>query len=375
MKKFLVIAVLFLISIFTVSAQNNTLNEIYEQQFKISGADKLAENLPKETVDLMNEIDIPTPRWEVISKLNPEKIISKIFKMFHEKFFITFSSFLPILSVIILCAAINNVKDSFKIKNISKLMDSVGAVCVCWAVIDPTIKCINNCVEVIKSASNFTLCVSPIMAGIMVASGNPISATSYQALIIFAGQLISHLATNFFVPFLNVLLSMSLISSLLSRIDLQNLCGAAYKCSKFILKFATSFFTGLLAVQNLVSVSADNVGANALKFTIDTCVPIVGSAISDAFTTVKGCINLLKSGVGAFGIIAGALIFLPVIVQCTIWILFLNVSLGVSDIFALKKISVLLKSTNNVISIVFALLLSVLIILIVSTVILLMIGR
>ena len=375
MKKFLVIAVLFLIFIFTVSAQNNALNEIYEQQFKISGADKLAENLPKETVDLMNEIDIPTPRWEVISKLNPEKIISKIFKMFHEKFFLTFSSFLPILSVIILCAVLNNVKDSFKIKNISKLMDSVGAVCVCWAVIDPTIKCINNCVEVIKSASNFTLCVSPIMAGIMVASGNPVSATSYQALIIFAGQLISHLATNFFVPFLNILFSISLISSLLSRIDLQNLCGAAYKCSKFILKFATSFFTGLLAVQNLVSVSADNVGANALKFTIDTCVPIVGGAISDAFTTVKGCINLLKSGVGAFGIIAGALIFLPVIVQCTIWILFLNVSLGVSDIFALKKISVLLKSTNNVISIVFALLLSVLIILIVSTVILLMIGR
>ena len=130
-----------------------------------------------------------------------------------------------------------------------------------------------------------------------------------------------------------------------------------------------------MTVQNIVSSSADNLKTEAAKFTIDSCVPIIGGAVSDAFGTVQQCLKLLKSGAGAFGMIAIGAIFLPIVIECFIWMIFLNIGQGISDIFNLKKICFLFKSIHSVISVMLAALIFVMIIMLVSTVLLIVVGR
>lgn len=57
-------------------------------------------------------------------------------------------------------------------------------------------------------------------------------------------------------------------------------------------------------------------------------MPIVGGALSDAYSSIIGSVALLKSTVGVFGVIAVVLMDLPVILQLTARILLLKL-LGV----------------------------------------------
>ncbi len=380
MKKFLVfitfVITWFIFSFAQVQAKDNyETNDIYDRQYKLLEIDKLNENLSSDTVNSINNIGIKSANWEEIPNINIGDIFKEIFKTFSKKALIPFSSLTSILAIIMLSTIINNLKTSFGNKNISSIMSSVSILCLCASIIHPMVNCINSCSAAIKSASGFILCETPIMATIMVLSGHPITATSSQVTIMAAGQIISYFAGNFLVPYMNILLGAALISSISPRINLNGLCSGIYTTSKSVFKFLASIFTGILTIQNLVTSSADNLKTEAAKFTLDTCVPIVGGALSDAFGTVQGCLKLLKSGAGAFGIIAIGAIFLPIVAECSVWIIFLNLSKGISDIFELKKISFLFKSVSGVMSVMMAALVFVMTIMVVSTVLLMIIGR
>lgn len=377
MKKFL-ITVLFLILTMNVcvNAQcDKGLNQIYEEQYRSLEIEKLNDQIPKQALDSMENIGIKNASWEQLSNLSFENILKEISKTFSEKISIPLSSMIPMLGIILLSTIIMNLKTSFGNKNIEKIMSSVSVLCLCSSMINPMVNCINGCSLAIKSACRFILYETPIIAAIMAISGNPISATSSQTLIIAMGQIISYLSGNFLVPFMNILLGISLVSSISPGINLNELCSAIYKTSKSLFKFAASTFTGILTVQNIVSSSADNLKTEAAKFTIDSCIPIIGGAVSDAFGTVQQCLKLLKSGAGAFGMIAIGAIFLPIVIECFIWMIFLNIGQGISDIFNLKKICFLFKSIHSVMSVMFAALIFVMIIMLVSTVLLIVVGR
>ncbi len=368
------------LSTFTVCAlSDNMLNEatdeIYTEQYKISGAEKLIESVPKDALKILRKIGVESAEWKNFLNFSPSKIFDEILNISKEKFYSLFATLIPIISIIIISSIIMNLKNSYTNKQMSHVMNSVCCMCLSISIITPISKCINASAMAIQSASNFTLCLVPIFSTVMIASGRPISATSYQALLLAAGQIISDFSGNFLIPFLNMLLGVSLISSISSKLKLEDFCKSIYKVIKTVLKFISSTFTGILVTQHIVTSSADKISTGTIKLTIDSCVPIVGGALSDAFSTIQDCIKLLKSGIGAFGIIAGGAIFLPIVIECFIWIIFLNLTMNVCDIFDIKKLKKIFKSIENIVSINLAIIFCVIMILIVSVFILIIIGR
>ncbi len=379
MKKFLKILICLFMIIFFVplvyANENKDFGNIYEEQYKISKAEALPEKLTKESLKTLEDIGINSPTWKNFENISFEKIFKKISDIAKEKFHSPFTSFVSVIFIILIYAIVGNLKNSFGSQEISKVMGIISTICLSSVITHPIIKCINSSSLAIQNAADFTICSVPIMGAIMIASGHTLSATSYQAMVMVAGQTISYLSKFFLVPFINSLFGISIISAISSNMNLDNFCKTICKFLKTILKFISYIFTSVLALQNLVTRSADNLGLNAMKFAIDNCVPIVGGALSDSFSTVHACIKLLKSGVGAFGIIACAAIFLPVIIECFAWIVFLNISTGIVNIFALKKVNSIFNSAKNIISINLAIILCSLSVLTVSCFVLILIGK
>ncbi len=75
-----------------------------------------------------------------------------------------------------------------------------------------------------------------------------------------------------------------------------------------------------------------------LRFVISSFVPVVGSALGEALSTVQGCIKVLKGGVGAFGVLAVVFMFLPILIECLLWQMTLTVCAGIGDVFDLNKL-------------------------------------
>lgn len=377
MKKFLfIISILIFCFSFSAGAlETHDLNQIYSEQLKAVGGEELSENLPEESKKILDNVGIKRADLFDISKLDFKKVLEEVVKIGKRKSISPFVSLMPALAVILLVSILKFLKIYPKNDSTSTVIDCIGTICLCVTLISPIVNFIYVVSVVIQSAAKFTLAIVPVISGVMMASGHTMSATSYHILVVTAGQVVSYVSVNWLVPILNTLLGVSLISSISSRINLSGFCDELQKIIKSFLKTLSSLFVGILTLQNLVSNSADSLGANTLKLTIDSCIPIVGGAISDAFLTVQGCLKLLKVGIGAFGIIAGGIIFLPVILECFCWIFYLSVCKLAADILEAKKISCFLKSTGNIVSLLLAVLLLAIVVLIVSIAVVLIIGR
>ena len=87
------------------------------------------------------------------------------------------------------------------------------------------------------------------------------------------------------------------------------------------------------------------------KFIIGSAVPVAGGVLSEALGTLTASISLLKSTVGIYGVIVCLLFFLPIICELLLWRLGLAVSIFLSGIFSVSKLSSLLKSIDTVLSV------------------------
>ena len=164
------------------------------------------------------------------------------------------------------------------------------------------------------------------------------------------------------------------MSALSPNLNLNGLCKTFHTVMKWVLGFSMSIFTGLLTMQSLLGNAVDVSTNKTVKFVVSSFVPVVGNALGEAFGTVQGSIKLLKSGVGAFGLLAIAFLFFPVLAQCLLWQVMLVVSASIADVFDLKEIAGLLRAISKVLSLLLAILLCSSAILIISTLVMMAIG-
>ena len=379
MKKGILIILFLAILLFDfpliVSANNDKEFEgIYNDQLKMSGADKITDSIPKSTKNSFKNIGISGPDWDEISNIKSSEVFSEILDIVKKTSYEPIRSIAVILSITLLCALFNGLKTSFGDKPLSRVLGIVSTLCICGCIIEQEVKCIDNLSSVIKDTSNFMFIYIPVISGLMISSGQVATAGSYNFMMIAAGNIISQIASRILVPILNMILAITMVSSVSSKVNLSGLGDIFNKIVKWVLEFTMAIFVTLLSLQTFVSSATDNVKTKGMRFAINSFVPIVGGALSDAYSTVYGCLKLLRSGVGAFAILASSFIFLPPIIECLIWMISLNICSAIGDIFELKQISKILKGSSKVISTILVILLCVMTILIVSTVIVIVSG-
>ena len=347
--------------------------EIYNQQLELSGVSKLSSYIPDEIANDLENIGIKTSNWQEFLRINPSKIFNFIFKKIKNNISKPLKTMCTIVFIVIIYATIKSF--NFELDdNVGKVMIVISLLCICLCLVNPVSDCIGNISNIIKNIVNFMLCYAPVMSTIMIASGQPVTATFYQNLVLFSGQIINYIFEYFVVPVINILFSLSLISCLTNTFDLTKIIQYFYKIIKTVLEFVSVIFTGILTLQNLVAGATDNVGTSAAKFALNSFVPVVGGMLTDAFGTVTGCLKLLKSSTGVFGILVGMLMFLPSIIECFLWSVSLNISACVSEIFGIEKVTNMLKSIAKIMSLLISVLVFVAVILIVSSAIVMIMG-
>lgn len=374
MKKVICIVFLLFLFVVPVHAQSVSEDELYRQQYEDSGAADLPDELPEETREWMDSLGISSPDWQSILNLTPETIFEQIGSSALQQSAAPVRALLSVLAVILLCALMNGMKLSFGDRPLSGVIGMVGTLCICTVVIQPIVTCIENVAFVIKGAAGFLLASIPILTGIMIAGGQTISAGSYNLLMLGAGNVISVIASTVLVPLLNIFLAFSVVSAVSPAMNLGGLCDLFSKTVKWVLTFCMTIFSGLLTMQTVVSSAADGAGAKTVRFMVSAFVPVVGSALSDAIGSVQSSVKLLKSGVGAFGLLATGAIFLPAALECLIWLLTLTACAAAGDIFELKEITTLLRSSMKVIQILLSIILCCFVILMISTVLMMAMG-
>lgn len=374
-KTFFFIVFLILLPLKNVCLAENVYDKkVYNEQYVDSGAKKFFDELPGEVKKSFGDIGVNPEDFNSIVDIKPESILENILNTAKKKMPGPVKSISIILAVIFLNSIFNTLKVSMGEKPLSAVLGVVSTLCICITIIVPIVNFIGRIVTIIKAAASLLICYVPIMVGIMVASGQVISSVAFSSLMLALGDGITQLASLFLLPLLNIFLAISIVSAISSKFTFFGLCEMFSKIIKWVLGFGMTIFSGLLTTKSLIGSAVDSVNSKTMKFVLSSFVPVVGSALGDAFLTVQGCVKILKSSVGAFFIIAIGFVFFPVIIECIIWLIGLNICVVAGDIFDLSNLSKLLKNIGTVVSTLMAIILCVMTILIISTVIVLNIG-
>lgn len=348
--------------------------DIYNSQYELSGADALIDELPKEVREQLEDIGVTSPSWQQLNSLSFFDIFSSIINTAQEKSITPLNCVVKIMGVIMLVALIDSVKSTIASSSLASVLNSVAVLAVSIILIRPISQTIYYSANVIKISSDFMLIFVPIMVAIMLAMGQSTQGAGNYTLVMSAGTVVSQISENILVPLLNTFMGMSIVSGISQKVNLNGFCELINKIVKWVLTFTMSVFTAILTMQSFISSSADSAGTKATRFAINSFVPLVGGALSEAYQTVRSCMGMLKSGVGVFAILATGTVYLPSIISCVLWLMSINISIALADVFNMGQIIKLLKGVATVINVLIAILLCCMMIFIVSSTIMLMVG-
>lgn len=319
----------------TVADTEALLDAQQAELYQKSGAEAMYDGLPSDTRELLQEAGVEEAA--VSGGLDGEKLFRAISQMLRDKLYGPMKTLGVLLAVVILC----RLASSFEHQELNDTASMVGALVCAAAIAVPMVQLIQSAKLVIESASVFLLASIPVYSALMIASGNLVTGGSYSFWTLLFGNAIPLFSASFLIPMLNIFLALSL-SSAISRTNFQKLTASLYSCTKWVLILLVTAFTGVLSVQTLLNAQADAASAKAVKLIASSAIPIVGGAFGDALAAIQSSMQLVKSGVGAFGILASLCIFLPVLMETVLWILIAQAGEIAADMFEVPKLGAFL---------------------------------
>lgn len=301
-----------------------------EELWEESGAGTLYDSLDSETKGLLSQAGVDG----VSERPEGESLFSILSILLREKLSAPVKALAALAAVVILCKLGN----SFVPSEIGEVTAFAGAMACAAVVVMPLLKLMGTARRAIESASVFLLASVPVYGALMTASGSAAAGTSYSFLTLAAGNAIPILSSSVIFPLLHVFLALTLISSV-SQVKFDRLAGSLYGFGKWLLVLLVTLFSGVLSIQTALNAQVDAATNKAAKLIASSAIPIVGSAFGDAVAAIQNSVHIVKSGVGAFGILAALCIFAPPAVEAVLWIMVCSAGQIAGDLFEMPKIS------------------------------------
>lgn len=363
-RVFSLFAALILLLLFPVTAKAE--ESAREQEiFEKSGAEALYNSLDSDTRELLDSAGVEgAASWpeadglfHALSQLVREKVLGPI------------QALAALVAVIVLCS-LGGCFDQDEAGGVSAF---AGTLACATLVATPLLQVMRSAAQAVEGASAFLLAAVPVYGGLMTASGSPAAGASYSFLTLAAGNVIPILSSAVIIPALHIFLALALVACV-SKVNFKSLAGSLYGFAKWLLVLAVTVFSGVLSVQTALNAQVDAATNKAAKLAVSAAVPIVGGAFGDAVAAIQNSVRMVKSGAGAFGILAALCIFAPPAIEALLWSLVCGAGQLVGDLFGAPKLSSFLGMCASAAKMVLAVIAATCAVCVVSAAILLFVG-
>lgn len=320
------------------------------------GREELIEALPDEARDYLDSEQISPESPRVFSF---GEALKGAWELLKGKASAPLRMLCGLCGVVLLCALAESLAEAGSLKT---ALSAVGALCGAGIAASAMYEMLQDSLAAISAAANFMLVFIPVLTGISAALGHTLTAAAVNSAILGGTQLFSQLAANFLAPFCGAILGVSTAGAVSPQLKLDKLAEVIKKLVVWGLSLVMTIFMGVLSLQTAVSAASDNAAIKAAKFVVSQGVPLVGGTVSDAVNTLHSGIAIVKSGVGVYGIIAVAVMILPVLASLVCYKAATLAAEGLAEVFGQKELAALFKSFGAVVTIITAIVICVLLI-------------
>ena len=335
MKKFILIIIVLILflQVFVMCSHASSLDNEADIQAEIYS--EISEIIPDDARDVLESSGMENFNLNEIYNISIDKITDFFVVTLKDKVSDISKDFFYLLSAVLIISIITSL---FKGYYDEKLTDILSVVIITISSVGVIEGSLGAVVSVLDLSGKFMIGFAPIYTLIISLSGNAASALTYNTVALFIAEIISKIITSGAIDLIGVYFCLGISFSLNETINMGRFTSVINRFVSTALGLLASVFTGYLGLKNILSVSVDRVSVRSIRFLISSVIPIVGSAISDAYSSLIGSINLIKGSVAIVAILVILILNIPIIIENLIYYISFNLLSYVSDILLAKKV-------------------------------------
>ena len=255
--------------------------------------------------------------------------------------------FLLLIAVIIVSAVISAIGEQSENKTLTALM----RFCSLGALFSSAVYIFYSHFERLEEFfSRISILVNgmiPVVASIWALGGNVTTASSGSATLYCFLTVFEKLWATSALPVFALLLMLGFCDVLCTELKTGRVVGTLKRIYGFFLGISMTVLLSSLAAQTTLTAVADSVTARAGRLVSSTVIPIVGGNLGEALRTVASSVTYLKGIFGIGGIIAIALVVLPMAISLLLTRFVFGVCSAFADILGCEQESKLLSSFSE----------------------------
>lgn len=348
MKKRCVPLAILCVFLFSYSAQAEQTDVYVQEQLQQSGAEELWSDLSPEAQELYGRMGVQSIEDLAEITLSADKLGETLWDIFRTQAKAPLAITGTMIGAVVLCAYLGGMRDTLGTDGVKPLYQTVCVLGICGVMVIPFTDSVQAIRQALSGVAVFMGSFSPVYIAVLAAGGQLRSAFSYQSVLLAFSQLLSFLTSGILMPIVFAAMGMGMVTAVSDRANLSKISEILLKAVSWTLGIAATLFTTLLSVNSMLGAADDSLGNRVVKLSIASLVPVVGSALSEAYLTIRSCVGLVRSTIGVFGMLTTGFLIIPTLLQSVCWQAGLAVCGGVADMLEQEGISRFLKLMSGI---------------------------
>lgn len=348
-KLFLCIPLIFLACVFfCVPTLAANTDEYYEKQLEASGAGELENLLDEDTREYLERLGLDGRDLTSMLEASPKAIFSLLAEITQGAYKAPLSAALKAAAAVMLVSVCSGF-----FPNDERSRAALNIICGSFltvTVFSDGLSTVKAGISSVAACAVFEKSLIPVLAGVLTASGNPASALSVQGAAFAAAQAITALCENFALALIGITAALGISGALLPTLRLSAVGELLRKTVSTVLGISATLFSGLLSIKCVIAGSADSLTARGVRLATSTLVPVVGGALSEAYSSITGSITLVKNTVGVYGLAALFFIGVPSAIQLMLWAAAMRAAAAFAELLGCPTQGEILKNIGYVFS-------------------------
>lgn len=312
--------------------------------------------LSEDTRNLLDQIGVSESDGDTVADLTPERVIDLLLALARDSGSDAVRTGAAVLGVLLLLVMTQCIAPDSG-ESASRTASAIGVVLCAVLLLKPLTALMEAVTDTLSAACAFQLSFVPVFASVLTVGGQTVSAGKYTVLMVSAGEIGSVVLRTVILPLLKMSAALSVTGAAAPTIRLNGIGAFIQKGLTWLLGLLMTVFLAVLSLQGIVGAAADSVADKAAQFVLSSAVPVVGGALSQAYASARGYLQVLKSGVGAFGILASCMMLLPQTVKLLVWRIVLTLCAEAGELLDQKQLADLLRRFSGLLGVLLGVLL------------------
>jgi len=349
-----------------VNAESLTSKMIQEEKEKFEINDFVNE-AEKYTNDFLEDTSISDMITSAINgKIDNNQMLKKLLKIFGKEIVSSLKTIIAVLAIVLIHSLIKSISDNLETTDIAKIIYFVQYILIVSVVMNNFSNLILSITNTIQNLVGFMNSLVPLLITLMIYTGNIITSSLLEPIILFIIEFIANILVNLVLPCITLITAVMVISNISDKIQIGKLAKFLRSSIIWFLGIVLTIFVGVVSLEGTLSSSIDGITAKTAKVAVSSMIPVVGKILGDSVDSVLGCGLVLKNALGVVGVIIILGICVTPIIKLSILSIMYSLSSAIIEPLADEKIVKLLQEFSDIFKLLLGILCSVSILLIIG---------